>query len=59
MKIYTKPVILSEDILEKTTLTCDDYAYYTKAGVVCYDDFLGRGKINTACSSTTLLGFQP
>ncbi len=49
MKKYIKPVILSEEILEKTALQCSDYAYYTKAGVICYDEYLGLGKVTTVC----------
>ncbi len=50
MKRYLKPVVKSENVLEKTALACSDYAYYTKAGDVCYDDCLGLGKATTACA---------
>ncbi len=51
MKKYAKPVILSEEILEKTALSCENYAYYTKAGDVCYDDFIGIGKATAVCAA--------
>jgi hypothetical protein len=52
MKKYIKPVILSEEILEKTALDCSDYAYYTKMTEVCYDEYIGSGKISTDCATT-------
>jgi hypothetical protein len=51
MKKYTKPVILSQEVLEKTALECSYYAYYTNAGEVCYDTYLGAGKNTTVCAA--------
>jgi hypothetical protein len=52
MKKYTKPVILSEEVLEKTALGCEDYAYYTKVGDICYDEYIGLGKLYSACGAS-------
>ena len=51
MKKYIKPVILSEEVLERTALECSDYAYYTKAGDLCYDEYVGSGKVDIACAA--------
>ncbi len=51
MKKYTKPIILSQEVLEKTALECSDYAYYTKMVEICYDDYIGLGKVTTACAA--------
>ncbi|MBN1233959.1 MAG: hypothetical protein JXA60_11440 [Candidatus Coatesbacteria bacterium] len=52
MKRYSKPIIRSEQIFEKTALACDDYVYYAKDYEGCMDEYLGRGKETTACAET-------
>ena len=50
MKEYKKPIIVSEEVFEKTALACEDFAYYDKETTPCYDDYLGTGKENEACA---------
>jgi hypothetical protein len=52
MKNYTKPVILSQEVLEKAALECSDYAYYTKMVEICYDEYIGLGKVTLACAAS-------
>jgi hypothetical protein len=52
MKRYLKPVVKSENVLEKTALACSDYAYYTKSGDTCYDEYIGLGKVTTSCAAS-------
>ncbi|MBN1233905.1 MAG: hypothetical protein JXA60_11170 [Candidatus Coatesbacteria bacterium] len=52
MKSYKKPEIISELIFEKTALDCDDYIYYAKGYEGCRDEYIGRGKVTTACADT-------
>ena len=51
MKVYKKPVVRSEPVLGKTTLSCADYAYYTKMHDPCYDEFIGLGYCTSACAA--------
>ncbi|MBN1233960.1 MAG: hypothetical protein JXA60_11445 [Candidatus Coatesbacteria bacterium] len=54
MKKYLKPVVVSERIMERTALKCEDYLYYTKDYEGCTEDYLGRGKEEGtgACAET-------
>lgn len=54
MKKYLKPIVITEKILERTALACDDYLYYAKDYEGCMDDYLGRGKDEGtgACADT-------
>lgn len=47
MKTYKKPVIVSEEVLEKTSLNCYDYIYYAFGYEGCAEYIVGRGKDNT------------
>ena len=58
MKKYIKPVILSQEVLEKAALECTDYAYYTKMTDICYDEFIGTGKFTSACAVGNSSGFS-
>jgi hypothetical protein len=49
MKEYLKPNIISERILEKTALACQDTNYYVRATYPCYDTFIGTGKADSNC----------
>ncbi|MBN1233738.1 MAG: hypothetical protein JXA60_10335 [Candidatus Coatesbacteria bacterium] len=44
MKQYRKPEIISEQVLEKVALSCEDYFYYVQNYEGCRDLYLGRGK---------------
>jgi hypothetical protein len=49
MKKYIRPFLSSENVIENAALNCQDYAYYTKSGDVCYDEYLGTGKDMQIC----------
>ena len=45
MKEYKQPVVRSEQVLEKTALACNDYAYYTRVPTACcWELYMGMGK---------------
>lgn len=48
---YQKPIIISQSVLEKTCLSCNDYTYYAKDKVPCYEEYIGGGKDNITCFS--------
>lgn len=49
MKKYSSPVIISEAVVEKVTLACEDHSYYVRATYPCYDQFIGVGKADANC----------
>ncbi|MBN1233737.1 MAG: hypothetical protein JXA60_10330 [Candidatus Coatesbacteria bacterium] len=54
MKPYKKPEIISEQVLEKTALNCEEYLYYTKNYEGCREEMLGRGKEDAGCAGLYL-----
>ncbi|MBN1233739.1 MAG: hypothetical protein JXA60_10340 [Candidatus Coatesbacteria bacterium] len=51
MKPYKKPEIISEQVLEKVALDCEDFIFYTKYYEGCGEECLGRGKVDSNCAS--------